>query len=322
VILGLWLAVMSATVSLAMTVLVPLGGGWNLPRSRVARSAPVVPIGRQGRDMPYGMHGSGPAFAAENAVPPGVTAPSSINSFNLTFQGGEIQPTTTSYVIYWDPHATIDRKYEKLIDRFLGDSGRSVLYQTLTQYSGSNGRIKAKSTFGGSLVDKDPFPKQFTRATILAEVSNVLGQFDFTPGIGDEVFLAFPHGALPADGYCAYHGGVTYQSSEFALALIPYADAPGCGEEYDFLSPNRDIVADSGVVEVWMAQAGMITDPLLDAWYDEKNGEVQDLCFEDFGDGVDGRGANLIVSDKHGTVDEYEVPEVYSLATLGCGPSL
>ena len=45
--------------------------------------------------------------------------------------------------------------------------------------------------------------------------------------------------------------------------------------------PVRDAVvqiADGGVAEVSTAQVGMITDPLLNGWYDVHNGEVGDLC--------------------------------------------
>lgn len=319
--LFIFAALSAATVAPASArpFLEPRGAGWNLPPARVPVNAPVRPLNPT---LPNGMHGSGPALAALDAVPPGVTAPAAINSFTLTFQGGPVQTATTSYVIYWDPPgAVMSKKYPVLIDRYLTDTGGSALYAMLTQYSGSNGQVTANSTFGGSLVDKDPIPNPLTGPDMTAEVSKVLGQFQFTPGIDDEVFLILPHGALPANGYCAYHGGFTYQSSQFALAVIPYTDTPGCGEEYSFQTPNGDVIADGGVDEVSIAQDGMITDPLLNGWYDVKNGEVGDLCFEDFGDGINGKGADLIVNTKSGT-HSYEVAEAYSLAALGCAPSL
>jgi hypothetical protein len=319
----------AATVPAQPAALVPAGTlfsrpslsatGWRLPRLRSPRHSPLRTSGAAGT---YGMHGSGPALAALDAVPAGVTAPGSLDSFSLTAHGGPIQPSTTTYAIYWDPPgATLDSGYRPLIDRYLTDSGASAVYATLTQYAGSNGSVGAVSTFGGSLVDQDRIPNPLTRAGILNEVESVLAQFDFTPGIGDEVFLLLPHGALPNNGYCAYHGGAAYRSGQFALALIPYPDVAGCGEEYDFLTPNDDLIADGGVAEVSVAQAGMITDPLLDGWYDDKHGEVGDLCFEDFGVGINNRGADLIVS-AHGKVDSYAVPKVYSSAAQGCAPAL
>jgi hypothetical protein len=298
---------------------VALTGAWNVPRTQTPAAAQIEPLNQS---LPFGMHGSGPALAARDAVPPGKTAPASLDQFALTNHGGPIQPSTASYAIYWLPEgAVMDEKYRPLIDRYLTDSAGSALYAMLTQYGGSNGMVSASSTFGGSVVDHDALPKPLTRAAILTEVAKVLGQFTFTPGIGDEVFLLLPKGALPANGYCAYHGGFRYKGSEFALALIPYADAAGCGEDYDFQTPNRDIVADGGVAEVSTAQVGMITDPLLNAWYDDKNGEVGDLCFENFGLGINGKGADLVVTTANG-VDSYEVPEAYSLAARGCAPSL
>jgi hypothetical protein len=297
----------------------PAAADWNLPHARLPVIAPVEPLNGS---LPYGMHGSGPALAALDAVPRGTTAPSSIDQFKLTFQGGPVQTTTTAYAIYWRPAGAImDRNYEKLIDRYLTDSPGSALYAMLTQYAGSNGFVKAASKFGGAVVDEDAIPHPLSRGQILNEVSAVLARFEFTPGIGDEVFLLLPKAALPQDGYCAYHGGFTYKGSEFALAMIPYADAPGCGEDYDFQTPNGDLVADGGVAEVSTAQVDMITDPLLNGWYDVNNGEIGDLCFENFGDGINPYGADLVVT-VGGETHSYEVPEAYSEAALGCAPSL
>jgi hypothetical protein len=311
---------LAAASPAAAQVLQPTASGWRLPRAPVVERGSVEPLDG---NLPYGMHGSGPALAALDAVPPGVTAPASIDSFDLTYHGGPIQPATTSYAIYWDPSgAVMDSEYRPLIDRYLTDTAGSALYAMLTQYAGSNGSVTASSTFGGSIVDTDPIPKTLTRANILAEVAKVLDQFTFTAAIGDEVFLLLPHGALPANGYCAYHGGFSYKGGKFALAVIPYADAAGCGEDYDFQSPNGDLVADGGVAEVSTAQVNMITDPLLNGWYDDANGEVGDLCFEDFGVGINAFGADLVVLASNGKTHSYEVPEAYSQSALGCAPSL
>ena len=297
-----------------------LTGTWDVPRAATPSSAQVEPLNA---GLPFGMHGSGPALAALDAVPAGTTAPSSSNQFKLTYHGGPIETSSTSYAIYWLPAgAVMDPSYQPLIDRYLTDSAGSALYAMLTQYTGSNGQVGANSTFGGSVVDADAIPQPLTRADVRRELSKVLGQFKLTPSVNDEVFLILPKGALPANGYCAYHGGFSYKGGTIAIALIPYADAPGCGEDYDFQTPNDDLVADGGVAAVSTAQVGMITDPLLNAWYDVKNGEVGDLCFENFGTGINSKGADLVIPVKNNRVDSYEVPEAYSVAALGCAPSL
>jgi hypothetical protein len=301
-------------------VLQARGDGFRLrPAQRVVRGT-LRPLSRS---SPYGLHGSGPALAILDGPPAGVTEPAAFSAFNPTNHGGPVQTASTSYAIYWDPKgAVMDKHYATLIDRYLSDSGRSALYAMLTQYSGSNGSVTASSTFGGSVVDLDPIPSPLTGAEMISEVENVLGQFTYTAGVNDEFFLILPHGALPANGYCAYHGGFSYNGNPMTLAVIPYADAAGCGEPYDFLTPNKDLVADGGIAEVSVAQVGMITDPLLDAWYDAANGEISDMCFENFGDTIDAKGGNLVVTGANGKTDSYDVPEAYSIGAQGCAPSL
>jgi hypothetical protein len=61
----------------------------------------------------------------------------------------------------------------------------------------------------------------------------------------------------------------------------------------------------------------MVTDPLLDAWYDDKNGEIGDVCIFSYGVPIDRAGGNI----EMGT-DSYFLQEDYSQARGSCQPNL
>jgi hypothetical protein len=90
-------------------------------------------------DGPMVQHGAASSSADHDTLP----------RFNVTFHGGPVQITTTSYTIYWRPPGThMSSTYAPLIDRFLTDAGGSPIYGMATVYTGSNGKVRIMSTFG------------------------------------------------------------------------------------------------------------------------------------------------------------------------------
>src|SRR5947209_10424851 len=90
---------------------------------------------------------------------------------NLTYAGpdqsgdGPVMRTNTVYAIYWVPPGFSQApNYQSVVNGYFAnvaaDSGASTnAYAAATQYSDTTGPIAYDSTFGGSSVDKQPFPK-------------------------------------------------------------------------------------------------------------------------------------------------------------------
>src|SRR5919199_1081418 len=112
---------------------------------------------------------------------------------NLRYWGGPVMHTNQTYAIYWVPSGqstyTVDANYTSLIDRFFADvahdSGQtSNVYASATQYYDWSGYISYASSFGGSVVDTNPFPPSgcshpytsvcLTDAQIQHELGNVI----------------------------------------------------------------------------------------------------------------------------------------------------
>src|SRR4029077_6241202 len=82
-----------------------------------------------------------------------------------------VMRTNTTYAIYWLPSGqTVQTDYEAAVNKYLSDVAAASGSQTnvssvATQYYDSTGFIAYQSTFGGSTVDPDPFPKSGCTAT-------------------------------------------------------------------------------------------------------------------------------------------------------------
>src|SRR5437667_8169767 len=89
-----------------------------------------------------------PQTRLRGVVPAKGTLASAGKIFNLTYHGGSVMHTNTTYAIYWVPAGqTVSSKYESLITGFFQDvaaasGSTSNVYYSDTQYSDSNGSIR------------------------------------------------------------------------------------------------------------------------------------------------------------------------------------
>ena len=240
---------------------------------------------------------------------------------NLINHGGPTMTTNKTYAIYWAPSGySFNASYTSTIDQFFGDvahdSGMPTnVYAVATQYSG----IQYSSTFGGSVVDTNPYPtsgcglyegdisKCLTDAQLITEIDkqitaqgwtrNGVNQFFmFTPsGVGSCFDPSGSQGCAYTD-YCAYHG---YTSSGAIYANQPYAGHSGCDEgQYPNGAGSK---ADPTINVVSHEHNEAITDPQLNAWYDAAGYENGDKCAWIFGavSGTNGSEYNQTINGHH-----------------------
>jgi hypothetical protein len=140
----------------------------------------------------------------------------------------------------------------------------------------------------------------------------------WTPGINSSFFLLLGEG--PQVGACAYHSAFQFNGDSVIYGVMPYftvQNAGGCGTPFG-ISPNHNFEADSTIGNLTHEQMEMVTDPLLDAWYDNTYGvEVGDACVYSYGVPFGGNGGNLLAN-----FHEYFVQEEWSEKFRGCQPSL
>ena len=140
-------------------------------------------------------------------------------------------------------------------------------------------------------------------------------------GLYSQFFIFTARNAIPLAniGYCAYHSAFNEKARRpVSYAFIPYVGyLNGCNPPYG-ISPNNDVDADGTILSVSHEQMEMVTDPLLNAWFDDQNGvEIGDICVLSFGVSYLQDGGNL---DLNG--HDYFLQEEYSQARGACLPNL
>jgi hypothetical protein len=252
-----------------------------------------------------------------------------LGSGNLSYHGGPVMRTNTTYAIYWIPPGySVSANYRSLINGFFqnvaaANGSTTNVYSIATEYSDTTGPIAYHSAFGGALVDTQPFPASgcsdaglpvcLTDAQLQAEIDRVIGVKGWSAGNTHQFFMFTPKtvGSCFDSGsticaysyYCAYHGDFTssHGHGTIVYANHPYTSATGAPSGCDIgQRPNGDD-ADPTINVVSHEHNEAITDPLLTAWYDASGYEDGDKCAWDFGGplGATG-GANTSYNEQIG----------------------
>lgn len=234
---------------------------------------------------------------------------------NLIYHNGNppVMHSNHTYAIYWDGNGgtdLFDTGYKTLINQFLTDVGtdsagghstRTNVYSTTDQYTDSTGPAAYDSSFVTSFTDTDAFPASgsasctyagftrcLTKAQIESEIDTFLTAHSLPRGLSNIYFLFTPahiESCLDSShcsntAYCAFHTDATPVAGEFLWANFPYiAGNAGCDKGQ---RPNG-ASADSVLSAVSHEQKETITDPQLNAWFDNFGFESSDKCNFEFG---------------------------------------
>ena len=235
----------------------------------------------------------------------GLTSPGVQGSGDLTYHGGPVMRTNTTYAIYWAPSGhPLATGYSNTIDQYFTDvahdsGGTNNVYGVDTQYSDGTGNIAYSSSFAGSVVDTNPYPANgctdlphasicLTDAQLQNEIKSVVNAQGWPKNGTTMYFLYTPEGvgscfdgsstACSYSYYCAYHSSFS-ASGTIIYANQPYAAVPGCDPGQ---RPNGN-VADATLNVTSHEHNEAITDWAGNAWYDAAGYENGDKCNFDFG---------------------------------------
>jgi hypothetical protein len=228
---------------------------------------------------------------------------------NLDYNGGPIMPSNTNYAVYWAPGGSPEYPtgYQTGLNRYFKDlaadsGGVENVESVSAQYNDAAGQFaRYESTFGGALVDTDPYPANgcsaapicLTDAQLRSELTKFVKSQGLPADLTHEYFLLTPpkvedcftsSGAQCSAGalkgaYCAYHGDVPLPGGVLVYANDPYVTGnTGCD---DGNHPNN--LPSDGAIEGGLSHEHneSITDPEPNnAWTDigGSGGEVGDKC--------------------------------------------
>lgn len=256
----------------------------------------------------------------------------------LSYFGGQVLPTTTSYAIFWVPWGSTfepagdNIAYETLVQRYLQDVGGTPFYGLASQYSSrwdgnlvTGGPIRNVSTFRGSVLDTYPYPKAGTAydplvyTDFLEEVRRVAAvqgwQLD-----APSVFFVYTAAGIVTCGaigrvcstaqWCAFHAGPA--GGPLVAVVADPAAEPTCAVPR---SPNGDPVADAAVSWTSHEQLEMVTDPFpCTGWATDCTSitEIGDLCQFQYG-ALGPDGSNVTLRGRH-----YLLQEEWSNRDMAC----
>jgi len=270
---------------------------------------------------------------------------------NLTYHGGPTMNVNTTFAIFWGGGSTTpawDSGYAGLIEQYFGDvaadsTHKTNVYYSDTQYSDSvNGNIQYSSTFGGFLMDTNPYPTIngcTDKATSIclsdAQLQHEI-QIDMaaggwsgstapTGGQSQLILIFTPKGVGSCAGsscaytnYCAYHSWIAATSN---TPLVLYANQPYANQNYRIYTcnsgqwPNGNS-ADATLNVVSHEHNEAITDQQGSAWYDSQGAENGDKCAWNFGTALgtaNGAKYNQLING-----NTYYLQQEWSNKSSGC----
>lgn len=263
-------------------------------------------------------------YPSRNTVPTGEPP--------LEYHGGPVMHSHAAYAIFWAPSgysfpAGYTAAITEYLERVAADSGKpSNVYSVSAQYTDESGHATYSDTYAGSVNDTHVYPTSgtcppyngfgesfkacITDQKLEAEVETVVSEHSFPEGLGAEYYVVLPpevgscfEAAPEEEGescfdteFCAYHS-YSLGSTEVIYANISYSpgDPEGCGvEQYPNGNSNGNV--DDTLSSLSHEANESITDPLLNAWYDQEgyeNGDECRLSSDDFGTPLGGSSGTL-----------------------------
>jgi len=254
----------------------------------------------------------------------------------LSYHGGPVMHTNRTFAIYWVPAGyAISANYMPVINRFFTDVAAdswhtSNVYYSDTQYYGPGAvHIADYSSFGGAYLDTNPFPangcalydglaKCLSDAQIQTEIKRVIALKGWGANASTMFFMFTPRNVGSCAGtdcaftkYCAYHGStgnVIYANQPYT-----YTKPADCGIGYATSTPPNGFPVDSTISVISHEHNEAITDPQLNAWWDNTNSDENgDKCAWNFGTLTAG-SYNQTINTHH-----YVVQQEWSNFSSGC----
>jgi hypothetical protein len=269
--------------------------------------AVVVAGGPQGK--PVGL-----APLAGSTVGTAFADPLDGTNAGVTYHGGPVMHSETTYAVFWDPAGAFQAGTEQTVANYLQNvahdsGGNANVFSVAGQYADAAGNAAYSQSYGGTLIDRDPYPAgggcSTTTGTastclwdsqLLTELQSFITARGLPIGMSDMYVVLTPDtvvtcmdggGQCSTNSYCSLHSYATEGSSTLLYLMIPFtlldsaSDAKSCQEDgnANVQEPQGDPgFADVAIKALTHEMLETVTDPLLNAWYDAAGNEIADIC--------------------------------------------
>ena len=242
----------------------------------------------------------------------------------LTYHGGPVMHGERTHLVFWEPPGYsipdgLEAGVQKAVDDIGADSHTlgnvfavAGEYYDLSGPGGARSFVPYAVSGAGSIEVHDPLPAKTCTGTTLAacvtdtqvraELAHVVQSRDLPTGLDTAYVVLLPQGVgscydavnlggeplsgCAYTGYCAYHSFVPTAHSQIVYAVLPWQSGTRCDAEKTFdLGYPHTSQADPTVVPLVHELIEAMTDPDLNAWYDDQREEIADKCAQIWGPG-------------------------------------
>src|SRR3954452_6647501 len=233
------------------------------------------------------------AFAArghhvDNPIPGLASNTTSRRGNGINYNGGPVMVHPTHAYVIW--YGTWTAAKTAIITSFLGSVGGSPYFNINTTYYNAAGTRRQNSvTFAGSTTDNySQGASNLSDAAINNIVANALSKNQL-PSDPDGVYFVLTSSDVSKSGfltsYCGWHTYAAIGATNIKYSFVGDPTGPqlwSCAVQTT-TSPNGDVGADAMVSVIAHELEEAVTDPNLNAWYDNRGYENADKCAWTFG---------------------------------------
>lgn len=195
---------------------------------------------------------------------------------HLNYHGGPVLPNVEVTTIYWGS-AWVSDPLRTQLDEFFGFVTASSLVDQLAEYSTGGQTIGRGRHVQSVLLGSDEPPNPCDDSIIQNRLDALIAAGTVGAPTSNSVYFFFMpsgvvvtlQGASSCTDFCGYHN---LSASGVVYAVDTYDDCPGCQFVTGDTLASSTVVASHELCE-------SITDPHLDAWFDDSTGEeIGDIC--------------------------------------------
>jgi hypothetical protein len=198
---------------------------------------------------------------------------------NLTWHNGPVMHGTTVNPIFWGTawgNSTFKGDKVSGLDTLYSGMGSTGYARTNGEYTDATGAVNTSAIGRGSdVVDSATATPSGAPSTaqVLAEVAKATNN-NPTPGAYYPVYSDQPRGTA---GYCAWHSSGTINGKQVEFGFFFNLDGDsGCDPADPGTTHSQGLEALANVSGHELSE--MLTDPQLNAWYDQQGSENADKC--------------------------------------------
>jgi hypothetical protein len=201
----------------------------------------------------------------------------------LSYHNGSVMTSGAAVkAIFWGPGWSSPGDEISGLDGFYGGIGGSSYLHTNVEYTQAGGAATSNAvSYAGHALDGSSTP---STAPSTSAVLTVVAR-NITSPVANGYYPVYSDRPRGTAGYCAWHSYGTVRGTPVQFAFFFRLDGDsGCDPQSGVLSYSQGLAAVANVSGHELSEA--LTDPALNAWYDQQGAENADKCAWTFGPNV------------------------------------